>query len=261
VALYLPGRAPCTCHTTGAEVVRVSPPGNHIGEAFASVAAESAGYRAFLTGVEVDDASRGPVIAAFGDSITDGARSTPGANRRWPDRLAERLAGAAVVNAGISGNRLLGWAEDRPWAGEAALARFDRDVLSIPGLTHVVILEGVNDLGRGGASPPSAEELILAYSQLIDRAHGHGAKAIGGTILPYEGAGYFRPEGEAVRQAVNRWIRTSGAFDGVIDFDAAMRDPAAPGKLRADLHSGDWLHPNDAGYRVMGDAVDLKLFR
>ena len=203
-----------------------------------------------------------PVIVTFGDSITDGYKSTDGANRRWPDRLAERLDAAkkpfAVVNAGIGGNRVL--AEQLPIFGQNALSRFDRDVLSVPGVTHVTVLEGVNDLGMTKPTP-SAEAMIAGYRQLIARAHAHGLKIYGATILPYGGAGYFSPAGEASRTAINTWIRTFHEFDGVIDFDAAIRDPAKPDRMRADLQSGDWLHPNDAGYRVMGDAVDLGLFR
>ena len=144
--------------------------------------------------------------------------------------------------------------------GQAALSRFDRDVLSTPGATDVVVLEGVNDLGAR-AGRPSAAELIAGYRQLIDRAHAHSLRIIGATILPYDGAAYFTAEGEAIRQAVNAWIRKPGNFDAVIDLDAAIRDPARPTKLRADWQSGDWLHPNDDGYRAMGEAVDLALFR
>jgi lysophospholipase L1-like esterase len=218
-------------------------------------------WRAFLSGVEVESPRVTPVIVAFGDSITDGTASTEGANRRWPDRLAERLQGrAGIVNAGIAGNRVL--ADATPlFFGQSALMRFDRDVLSVPGATHLVILEGVNDLGQGGANPPSAEALIGGYRQLIARARAKGIKVIGATILPYEGARYFRAEGDAVRQQVNTWIRTGDEFDGVVDFEAAVRDPANPKRMRADYHSGDWLHPNDAGYRIMGDTVNLRLFR
>ncbi len=130
----------------------------------------------------------------------------------------------------------------------------------MPGVTHVIILEGVNDLGAVGVPLPTAVTMINGYRRLIDRAHARGVKVIGATILPYEGAWYFHPEGEAVRQAVNLWIRTGGGFDGVIDFDALMRDPQHPARFKADLQAGDWLHPNDAGYRAMGDAIDLSLF-
>ena len=265
VAIYLPGKvAFCTCHMSGGETALVSPPGDYTQRPIPPTPGKSPKtFRAFLTGVEVQGARPGPVIVAFGDSITDGYLSTNDADRRWPDRLAERLAArggsAAVVNAGIGGNQVLADGVI-PIFGVNALARFDRDVLDVPGATHLVVLEGVNDIGSAGANPPTAEALIAGYRQLILRAHDHGLKVIGGTILPYEGANYFRPVGEAVRQAVNAWIRTGGAFDGVIDFDAAMRDPAKPARMRAELQSGDWLHPNDAGYRVMGDAVDLKLF-
>ena len=264
VALYLPGDAPlCTCHMGGGETTLVSPPGDFTQTPVpATPGKPAATFKAFLTGVEVQRERPGPVIVAFGDSITDGYLSTNDADRRWPDRLAERLAvrgTAAVVNAGIGGNQVLADGVISIF-GVNALARFDRDVLDVPGATHVIVLEGVNDLGSAGANPPTAEALIAGYRQLILRAHDHGLKVIGGTILPYEGANYFRPVGEAVRLAVNAWIRTGGGFDGVIDFDAAMRDPAKPARMRADLQSGDWLHPNDAGYRVMGDAVNLKLF-
>jgi len=165
-----------------------------------------------------------------------------------------------VVNAGIGGNRLLGESAIAIF-GQSALTRFDRDVLSVPGATHVIVLEGVNDLGSSRTAPPTAEAVIAAYRQIIARAHAHGLKVIGGTILPYGGAAYFGAPGEAERQKINAWIRIGHGFDGVVDFDAAIRDPAKPDRMRADLQSGDWLHPNDAGYRVMGDAVDLALFR
>jgi lysophospholipase L1-like esterase len=262
VSLYLPADSNgCTCHMTGQELISIAsgdatqappPPSKGVGD-----------YRAFLTEVDVESAAPvRPVIATFGDSITDGYRSTDGANHRWPDRLAERLDAAkkpyAVVNTAISGNRVL--AEQLPIFGQNALSRFDRDVLAVPGVTHVTVLEGVNDLGMTKPTP-AAEQLIAGYRQLIARAHEHGLKIIGATILPYGGASYFSAAGEAQRQKINAWIRTGHEFDGVIDFDAAIRDPAKPDHMKADLQSGDWLHPNDAGYRVMGDAVNLALFR
>ena len=269
VTLYLPEAVQqCSCHATGGQHPMVSPEGDYTTRVFAPKPKFGGTYRAFLSAVDVESARSGPVIVAFGDSITDGYRSTDDTDRRWPDRLAERLLAAspgrqaAVVNAGISGNRVLG--DGRPpliFFGQSALARFDRDVLSVPGATHLIVLEGVNDIGGGAASPPTVEDLIAGYRQLIARAHAHGLKVIGGTILPYEGAAYFHPAGEAVRQKVNAWIRTGGEFDHVIDFDAAMRDPAHPSRLDAALQSGDWLHPNDAGYRKMGDAIDLAFFR
>ena len=266
IALYLPGAVKqCTCHVTGAQHMLVSPPGDYTGRPFRSVDVALPDNRAFLSAVDVESPAPGPVIVALGDSITDGFKSTDDANHRWPDRLAERLndrAGgrpAAVINAGMSGNRLLADGYIPPM-GQSALARFDRDVLAVPGVTHVIILEGVNDLGAVGVPLPTAVTMINGYRRLIDRAHARGVKVIGATILPYEGAWYFHPEGEAVRQAVNLWIRTGGGFDGVINFDALMRDPQHPARFKADLQAGDWLHPNDAGYRAMGDAIDLSLF-
>ena len=164
----------------------------------------------------------------------------------------------AVANAGLSGNRVLSDGAITIF-GESALTRFDRDVLGLPGVTHLIVLEGVNDLG--GRPAPRAEALIAGYRQLIARAHAHGVKAVLATILPYKGAAYFRDDGEAARTAVNAWIRSTPEADGVVDFDRAVRDPKEPARMRADLQSGDWLHPNDAGYRVMGDTVDLSLLR
>jgi lysophospholipase L1-like esterase len=265
ISLYLPTDTNgCTCHMSGSELSQVV-----AGDATRQTLPALAGpgqYHAFLTEVDIETAApHAPVIVAFGDSITDGFQSTTGANRRWPDRLIERLAArepgrpVAVVNAGIGGNRVL---SDPiiPIFGQSALSRFDRDVLSVPGATHVVVLEGVNDLGESRTNPPRAEALIAGYRQLIARAHDHQLKIIGATIVPYGGAAYYGAPGEAERQKVNAWIRTSHAFDGVIDFDAALRDPAKPERMRSDLQSGDWLHPNDAGYRVMGEAIDLKVF-
>lgn len=266
ISLYLPGdTGPCTCHANGNQAPGVAS-GDATGAAPADIAPPpSADYRAFLSGVDVEAAQPARVIVAFGDSITDGARSTQGKNARWPDRLAERLVAKylgrpiGVVNAGIGGNRVL---SETPitFFGQSALTRFDRDVLSVSGATDLIVLEGVNDLGAR-VGRPSAAELIAGYRQLIDRAHAHGVRVIGATILPYEGAAYFTPEGEATRQELNAWIRKPGNFDAAIDLDAAIRDPAKPTKMKADLQSGDWLHPNDAGYRAMGDAVDLALFK
>jgi lysophospholipase L1-like esterase len=207
-----------------------------------------------------------PVVVAFGDSLTEGGPSIP---HPWPAALGERLArrsGAAaprVVNAGISGNRLL-----RDDVGTSGLARFDRDALRRPGVRWVIVLEGINDLGFAGSVEPgaprvTADELIGAYRQLIARARSAGVKIYGGTLLPFEGAasGYFAPDKEPVRQAVNVWIRESGELDGVVDFDAALRDPARPGRLRPEYDDGDHLHLNAAGHRAMGEAVDLGLFR
>jgi lysophospholipase L1-like esterase len=217
-------------------------------------------------------------VVVLGDSISDGVGSTPNANRRWPDLLAARLAGAqprenwGVANQGISGNRIL-----EPGAGESALTRFDRDVLGQAGVTHVIVFEGVNDLGLSYGVPEgpmaeifrnmmpkdkaTADRLIAGYRQLIARAHSHGIKVLGATIAPYEGASYWSAEGETHRQAINRWIRGSGEFDGVLDFDAAFRDPAQPRRMREGLHAGDHLHGSDAGYEAVAKSINLGLFR
>jgi lysophospholipase L1-like esterase len=179
--------------------------------------------------------------------------------------LAERLAanratrGWSLVNAGIGSNRLL---HDTPSTN--ALSRFDRDVLSVPGVSMTIVMLGINDIqygNRNAADLVTAEDIIAAYRQLIARAHARGVKIIGATITAFEGSGDYTAGGEAVRQAANQFIRASGEFDGVVDFDAALRDPAAPAKLLAAYDSGGHLHPNDAGYRAMGDAIDLKLFQ
>jgi len=160
------------------------------------------------------------------------------------------------LKAGIGGNQVLG-----DGAGVSALARFDRDVLMQTGVTHVIIMEGINDIGLARANPaPSADDLIAGHKQLIARAHARGLKVYGATLTPFEGAAYWTAEGETKRQALNQWIRTSGAYDAVIDFDQVTRDPAAPTKFLPAYDSGDHLHPGDAGYKAMGEAVDLKLF-
>ena len=264
VRLFLPADTHgCTCHMSGLESLDVLP-GDATAKPPPGPQPGRPQYRAFLSAVEVETAAApAPVIVAFGDSITDGFTSSVDGDKRWPDRLAERLAARfpgrafGVNNAGIGGNQVLASGRILIF-GQSALTRFDRDVLSVPGATHVVVLEGVNDLG---VSHPSAAALIAGYRQLIARAHGHGLKIIGATILPYGGAGYFSAAGEAERQKINAWIRTGREFDGLIDFDAAIRDPARPDRMRAGLQSGDWLHPNDAGYRAMGEAVDLSVFR
>jgi lysophospholipase L1-like esterase len=201
------------------------------------------------------------VLVAFGDSITDGTQSGIDVNRRWPDLLAARLTAAgiptSVVNGGIGGGRVL-----NDGVGPNALARFDRDVLAQPGITHVTIMEGINDIGVGGSRPsPSVQDLIAGHRQMIDRAHARGIKAIGATLTPFDGAAYWTPEGEAKRQALNTWIRTSKAYDDVLDFDAAVRDPANPTKSQVAFDSGDHLHPSPAGYTAMANSIKLDLFR
>lgn len=275
VSLYLPeDTGPCTCHTVGVQDTFVSGTGDFTAATF--VAKQTLQLRAFLSGVEVD-APGGRTIVAFGDSITDGVGSSLNQNLRWPDQFIARLQASkgrtwGIANEGISGNRVLDGG-----AGDSALARFDRDVLAQAGTTHVVIFEGVNDLGISYGAPQgpmaerfkalqpkdkaTAERLIAGYRQLIARAHAHGIKVIGATVAPYEGSSYWSADGEAHRQAVNQWIRTSGEFDGIIDFDAVLRDPAHPARIRDGLHAGDHLHGSDAGYAAMAESIDLAMFR
>ncbi len=213
-------------------------------------------------------------IAVIGDSRVDGIGSTPGTDRRWTDLLAERLAARGgptrcVVNQGIGGNRML-----NDGIGAAALARFDRDVLTTPGLGHAVIAVG-NDLvfsfaprteGTAGfldmfpGAPVGVDDIIAAHCQLAARTRAHGAKAYAATIAPYGGSELYSSEGDKAREQVNAWIRTSGAFDGVLDFDAVWRDPADPSRIRGDLHMGDSLHGNDAGYAALAESIDLSHF-
>ncbi|MDR7335010.1 SGNH/GDSL hydrolase family protein [Roseateles asaccharophilus] len=223
--------------------------------------------RAFLA--EVQTAGSGTAVVAIGDSITDGNAATPGADQRWPDHLARRLAaqGIAVLNAGISGNRLL-----RDGMGSSALARFDRDVLRHCGVRAVVVLLGTNDIGWPGGlfapqeALPDLPELSAGFEALIRQARARGVHVIGATLPPFRDAlkgtpleGHYSPQKEALRQALNHWIREAGAFDAVVDFDAVLRDPVQPDRLRPDLDSGDHLHPGDAGYRAMAKAIVLPL--
>jgi lysophospholipase L1-like esterase len=220
----------------------------------------------FLKAVDVRTPGTTGAIVAFGDSITDGTGSTLNMNMRWPDVLARRLhadkktAELSVLNEGIGGNRVL-----HDTTGPNALARFDRDVLAMSGVKYLVILESINDIGHA-ADPVkpydvvTADDLIQGLAQMVERAHTHGIKVIGATLTPYAGAKYASPAGEAMRQAVNTWIRTTKTLDGVVDFDKATLDPAHPDAYKADFESGDHLHPKDAGYKAMGDAFDLKLF-
>ena len=265
VDLFLPGDlgvgpSPVTTHNGAGQTNYLSEPGNHSGEPALAIAGRANAWF-LLARVEVLAPTSTTAVVAFGDSITDGARATADLNSRWPDVLARRLAmrrgsGVAVLNAGISGNQVLG-----DGAGVSALARFDRDVLMQTGITHVIVMEGINDIGIARSNPsPSADDLIAGHKQLIDRAHARGLRIYGATLTPYEGAAYYTPEGEAKRHALNEWIRTSKAYDGVVDFDKATRDPSAPTKFLPAYDSGDHLHPGDAGYKAMGDAVDLALF-
>nr|ADC35792.1 lipolytic enzyme G-D-S-L family protein [uncultured bacterium 282] len=220
----------------------------------------------FLKGIDVRADEKTAAIVAFGDSITDGSHSTKDTNQRWPDILAQRLQAdkktknLGVLNEGIGGNRVL---HDN--TGPSALARFDRDVLAQAGVKYLIILESINDIGH--AQDPvkpydvvSAEDLIAGFGQLAARAHTHGIKVYGATLTPYVGAKYASPAGEAIRQAVNKWIRTSNELDGFIDFEKASQDPANPAVFSSTADGGDHLHPSDGGYKAMGDSIDLKLF-
>jgi lysophospholipase L1-like esterase len=224
----------------------------------------------FLKGVEVEaptsTSDQPATVVAFGDSITDGWHSTSGTNNTWPDLLAVRLhnnpatRNLAVINEGIGGNRVLhdGW-------GPSALARFDADVLAPSGVKYVVLFESINDIGNaynpaGAHDIVTANDLITGLSQFAARAHAHGLKVIGATITPYMGCGYSSPAGDKVREAVNQWIRTTPTFDGLIDFDKITRDPANPSVFSSTVDSGDHLHPGDAGFHVMANAIDLSLF-
>jgi len=224
----------------------------------------------FLSAVDVPADESPGAVAILGDSITDGRGSTTNGNDRWPDTLARRLrantatAEVAVLNLGVGGNRLL-----HDGLGPNALARLDRDALAQPGVRWLIVFEGINDIGMAAGSrvkgepAATAEDIIAAYEQIIERAHAVGIRVYGATIMPFEGfsySGYFTPEGEADRQKVNEWIRTSRRFDAVIDFDAVTRDPERPSRLSAAVDGGDHLHPSAAGYRIMADAIDLALF-
>jgi lysophospholipase L1-like esterase len=224
----------------------------------------------FLGGIEVRAPVSAGAVVILGDSITDGRGSTTNGNDRWPDVLAKRLQASpattevAVLNAGLGGNRLL-----RDGLGPNALARLDRDVLARPGVRWLVVLEGINDIGTAAGArakrepAATADDIIGAYAQIIERARAHGIRVYGATVMPFEGftyAGYYTPEGEADRRRLNEWIRTSGRFDAVIDFDAITGDPERPSRLSAAVDGGDHLHPSAAGYRIMGEAVELKLF-
>jgi lysophospholipase L1-like esterase len=267
IDIYLPNDtaaspSPLTMHTGARQTNYISSTGNHLGAKELPGATTTPSWF-FLSRVEVAAPAPAAAIVTFGDSITDGYNSTPDTNNRWPDHLARRLmssgGGFGVLNLGIDGNRVL-----NEIAGPAALARFDRDVLGAPGVTHVFVLEGINDLGISSllndGSRPTPEQLIAGHRQLIARAHEKGLRIFASTLLPYENTaipGYFNEEGEKVRQAFNEWMRTSKEYDGIVDFDQVMRDPEHPARMLPKYDSGDHLHPNDAGYQAMANAFNL----
>jgi lysophospholipase L1-like esterase len=262
VSLYIPGSAPMqTQHSLGLHTTYISKEGDFAAKASIPDATTSQAWY-WLSSIAVLAPAEDFAVVAYGDSITDGFRSTPDTNHMWPAVLAQRAPQhIAVINEAISGNQIL-----RDGAGVNALARFDHDVLTRRGVRFLMILEGINDIGRGtgpAATPATAvtaEDVIGGLRQMVERAHMQGIKVIGATLTPYEGAAYFSEKGETVRSAVNAWIRTGGAYDGVVDFDAATRNPDHQTRFREEFDSGDHLHPNDAGYKAMAESIDLAIF-
>ena len=266
ISLFLPAQplTHLTVHNSAFQTNYIAA-GNVVGEKTLTDATKTASWF-FLKAVDVKASPDSAAVVAFGDSITDGSVSTPDTNQRWPDYLARRLqadkktGNIGVLNVGIGGNRVL-----HDGTGPSALARFDRDVLAQAGVKYLIILESINDIGHA-ADPKkpfdvvSADDLIAGITQMAERAHMHGIKVFGATLTPYVGAGYSSPAGELIRQAVNQFIRSSKVFDGVVDFEAATRDPANAAAFNPAFDHGDHLHPSDAGMKAMGDAIDLKLF-
>ncbi|MCX4430686.1 SGNH/GDSL hydrolase family protein [Streptomyces mirabilis] len=265
ISIYLPhATSSATWHSDAFDTSYLSTPGDHTTETSDAsyVAARTSWY--YLSGIDVVPTHARGTVVAFGDSITDGYNTPAGAYRRWPDDLARRLAATSpmgVVDAGIGGNRVL---TDVPniWQGVSASKRFAHDALGQPGVRDVILLEGINDIGNNagpGGAPLTAQDLIDGYRDLIRQAHAAGVRIIGGTMLPDKGNGYYSDSAEAIRQAANQWIRTSGAFDGVVDFAKAAADPADPAALNPAYDSGDHIHPNEAGMQALANAVDLSL--
>jgi lysophospholipase L1-like esterase len=272
VSLYFAGVVPVTTsHWAGQDTAYITE-GNTVGEA-TSKPSSTMTAKPFLTGILVDAPPRASAVVIFGDSITDGVGSKVDQTHRWPDFLARRLKEAdvpmSIVNEAISGARVL---SDR--MGVNALARFDRDVIAQPRVSTVILMMGINDIGwpetilDPSAKVPTAEQLTDGYKQLIQRAHLRGLRILGATLTPFEDTfkggpfeGYYSPEKEKVREAVNDWIRKSGEFDGVIDFDALVRDPSNSKHIKAEYNSGDNLHPNDAAYQAMAASIDLGMLK
>lgn len=268
VTLYLADETgPATYHQfAGATTYRAG--GDHRADVSGAAFTETSASTYYLTGVEVSggrDTFRRDGIVTFGDSITDGVGSATDADNRYPDELAERLAATgsprAVLNHGIAGNQVV---NDTTWAGEKALTRFREDVLNERGVRTVILLEGINDIGGSTVSFPAAPTpdvsvaaLIKGHKTLIRQAHAKGLKVVGATLTPVKGSFYDTPANEAKRDAFNAWVRTSGAYDAVVDFDRTVADPSDPDRILPAYDSGDHLHPSDAGYRAMAAALDL----
>lgn len=264
VSIHVVGTSgPLTAHNrTMQQTWSASRPGDFAADESGALLDDQSATWWWLDGITVEAPKQTQSVATLGDSITAGVGTTIDANRRWPDVMADRLAALpetrqmGVVNEGISGNKVLSGVSRPGGAGDAALSRLERDVLTKPGVDTVLLLEGVNDIGAGS----SAAEIIDGYRMLVARAHAADRCVVGGTILPFGGSVFVDPAGEKVRVEVNEFIRSSGIFDGVVDFAAATADPADPSRLRAE-YFGDGLHPNDAGNRAMGEAVDLDVLR
>ena len=270
VSFHLPGEVPANFQPTGRyarQTNYISPPGDFT-DAAAMPVGSLTGDWYFLSGIDVVAAPETGGVVALGDSLTDANISTIDAYCRWPDELARRLqrrAGGrqmAVMNQGLGGNRIL-----HDLRGDSGLRRLDRDVLAQPGVTHAIVMLGTNDIRNRLGKPEevvSADDMIAGLRQLALRAQGRGIKIFGATLTPYENETFFPGaytlEGEAKRQAVNAWIREGGAFDAVVDFDRALRDPGHPTRMLPEYDCGDHLHPSDRGYRAMGEAIELSLF-
>ncbi|MEW1861309.1 SGNH/GDSL hydrolase family protein [Streptomyces sp. NPDC088194] len=265
VSVYLPEvTSSATWHSDAFDTSYLSTPGDHTADTGDGNYTTATTSWYYLSGLDVISPGARGTVVAFGDSITDGYNTPAGAYHRWPDDLARRLSGPhpmSVVDAGIGGNRVL---TDVPniWQGISATKRFAHDALGQPGVRYVILMEGINDIGNNAGpdgAPLTAQDLIDGYRNLIGQAHAAGVRIIGGTLLPDKGNGYYSDSAEALRQAVNTWIRTSGAFDGTVDFEKAVADPADPAALDPRFDSGDHLHPNEAGMQALADAVDLSL--
>lgn len=266
VSVFVPGPMPVqTFHWEGRQTSWIAPGDQSQAQALSGASSTTA--RLFLAGIEVEAPTSARSVVVIGDSITDGATASLDQDQRWTDHLAARLVpyGAAVVNAGISGGRLL-----RDGMGESAPARFQRDVLDQPGVSSVIVLIGINDISWPGTAfalkqaRPTLAELQAGYRALAEQAHRRGLRILGATLMPFAGAlpgtpldDYYHPDKDALRRQLNVWLRTDGPFDAVIDLDAALRDPADPSRMAAAYDSGDHLHPGDAGNRAMAEAVDL----